>query len=347
MKSLGYRVGIVGFEGDIGHGLKLKNSPLQYSGGGDVFLTTTIHVEGARFPFVLVQTEMTAGYRALEADLSTYSFKTSAFPLSFSIIGELYPTPLFRPFLSLGGGLIFYGSRAGRSTEDVRPLGTITGSEANLCLWFPLRVGLRCTPDRRFDIVVTLERSVTLSDRLDGIVSRTLDWKNDNFEMLSLGVSMHIGESIASVIATRSKVIDMDPLPPSKRQPPDTTLVLGQVKFIGETADLAPEACAFLDSLADAWREVDGFLCTITSISNVQDNEESEKTLGWQRATVVKHYLAAKGVRETQLRIEPADPANRDSDNPDRGSFADDGVILLFEERDTQEDLESSVESSR
>jgi outer membrane protein OmpA-like peptidoglycan-associated protein len=96
-----------------------------------------------------------------------------------------------RPYLAFGLGALPYSLEVGHNSLKDRRAKQAIPSENGVAFWVPLRIGLRMAISSALDIQLTVERSATLTDRLDGIVTRELSWMNDNFEMVALGFTYY------------------------------------------------------------------------------------------------------------------------------------------------------------
>ncbi len=201
-KSISVRFGSVHFRGDVQDATALRGTETPAAPGADFSYRSLLHREIGSNTAVLLYLDATAGYRVLRAGHELYSFRTTALPLSCSLGAELYLLPLFRPVISIGGGLIPYSLSVLSPGGNVQGIGRQTGSGNGVCLWFPLRVGARCSIFSDIDIFFMAERSVSMSDRLDGIISKHIDWQNDNFEMFSIGISWRLS-SLAPMLPPR------------------------------------------------------------------------------------------------------------------------------------------------
>jgi outer membrane protein OmpA-like peptidoglycan-associated protein len=218
-KSISVRFGSVHFRGDVQDATALRGTETPAAPGADLSYRSLLHREIGSNTAILLYLDVSAGYRVLRASHELYSFRTTALPLSCSLGAELYLLPLFRPVISIGGGLIPYSLSVLSPNGSVQGVGRQTGSGNGVCLWFPLGVGARCSIFSDVDIFFMVERSVTMSDRLDGVISKHIDWQNDNFEMLSIGISWRLS-SIAQLRLESPHSEKRTPFQSFDQQPP-------------------------------------------------------------------------------------------------------------------------------
>jgi outer membrane protein OmpA-like peptidoglycan-associated protein len=178
---VGLRFAMAHFSGDVqsGSGLFI-NAENPFTPGGDLFF-------GYRFKpfldFAHFGLKGLVGFRRLVAGNDNYKFVNYMVPVSVSLYAELFPISVIRPYGSAGVSFLPYqlDVKINRLPPDLKQ--QITGSERSYSFGFPLRIGLVYSISRGVDIEVTFEKELTLSDRMDGVVSS----KRDNLETIGIG----------------------------------------------------------------------------------------------------------------------------------------------------------------
>lgn len=218
--GVGVRFGATHFSGDVRNAQDFSGASTPFHAGGDLFyhlrLAQAVRGENA----VRIGLELAAGYRFLHAGHPSYEFRTNAYPVSTSVTIEFNSEAFIRPFLAVGVGAIPYELGIQHNTLKDKRAGQAIAPESGVAFWVPLRIGLRAALSAALDLHMTLERSATLSDRLDGIVTRDLSWLNDNFEMVSFGFTYYfLGNKSADPYGTRvlEPTITAPPPPDSPR----------------------------------------------------------------------------------------------------------------------------------
>jgi outer membrane protein OmpA-like peptidoglycan-associated protein len=182
--GIGLRGGVVTVAGDMQEPLKFEGTRTPWFPSGDVVM----HWRPWRVNDSLrLGVEATAGFRRLGASNAQYAFRTEAWPATLAMTAELYPRAAMRPFLAFGFGVLPYELQVLRKEEITTTL-EYTGPEKGVTFWVPVRLGATYALSRELDVQLVFERSITLSDRLDGFVSQKLTWLNDNFNMVSFGL---------------------------------------------------------------------------------------------------------------------------------------------------------------
>jgi outer membrane protein OmpA-like peptidoglycan-associated protein len=189
--GLGLRAGGVHFSGDLRNALDFAGASVPFRIGGDFFIHTRLLQATQGENAMRIGLEAAAGYRFLSAAHPLYAFNTKAYPFSASVTVEFNSRAIIRPSISVGIGGIPYNLQIIHNTLSGTRAKQVVAEGSNVIFWMPLRVGLRAAISPALDLQLTLERSVTLSDRLDGIVTKDLDWMNDNFEMISFGFTCY------------------------------------------------------------------------------------------------------------------------------------------------------------
>jgi len=164
--------------------------------------------------------EASAGYRLLKGVHTDYEFRTSVYPISLSFTIEFYSAAALRPFVSVGAGALPYNLEVLKSSLQGQRREQGIAPESGVAFWMPLRAGLRFAISPALDLHVSFERSVSLSDRIDGIVTKDLDWMNDNFESLMLGFTWYfLGEKSSDPYG---RIVFALPDPPKPDKPADS-----------------------------------------------------------------------------------------------------------------------------
>lgn len=203
----GLRLGTVRFVGDVKNVTEFQGSTTPFHGAFDAWYRKALIAFGVESQYLVSDLEFSAGYRFLHGEHSLYEFRTFAFPLSASVTGELLLHRSIRPFISLGAGLVPYDLKIVDIDPSILASRMVSGSEMGVGIWFPIRCGIHIAVSDAADLSVSLERSITLTDRMDGIISNGLDWMNDNFQTISVGISVHLSP------ASNSLVLDMSDPP--------------------------------------------------------------------------------------------------------------------------------------
>ncbi|MAT40345.1 MAG: hypothetical protein CL946_12155 [Ectothiorhodospiraceae bacterium] len=180
-----FRVGLRGamahFSGDVQTGGEVfDGAENPFTPGGDLFFGYRLppFSDVAHFGF-----KGLIGYRRLIARHPQYEFVNIMFPMSVSIYTELFPLAFLRPYGSVGVSFLPYSLSVRRNEVPSNVRVEFAGNESSSTIGFPLRVGIVYSINRAIDIEVTFEKELTLSDRMDGIVSS----RNDNLETFGVG----------------------------------------------------------------------------------------------------------------------------------------------------------------
>ncbi|MBI5646167.1 MAG: OmpA family protein [Ignavibacteriae bacterium] len=214
--GLGLRFGAVRFIGDVKDRSDFEGTSTPFHLGADVLLHYRLWQAVQGTNAMRIGLEAAAGFRALGASHRTYEFRTDVYPVSGSATIEFYSMAALRPFVSVGIGALPYRMKEVRNILTGERAKDATGTSSGVAFWVPLRIGLRYTISPRIDVLGTIERSVTLTDRLDGIASSSLDWMNDNFDFFSVGVAWYFLSSnntdpYGDNIYTQPVVVAVDP----------------------------------------------------------------------------------------------------------------------------------------
>ncbi len=191
--GVGLRGGVVSIAGDMQEPIKFEGTRTPWFPSGDVVL----HWRPWRVNDSLrLGVEATAGFRRLGASNAQYAFRTDAWPATLAMTAELYPRATMRPYLAFGVGVLPYELTVQMKESITTPL-EHTGPERAVTFWIPVRVGVSYALSKAIDAQLMFERSITLSDRLDGFVSQKLTWLNDNFNNVSFGLTWyHRGDAL-------------------------------------------------------------------------------------------------------------------------------------------------------
>ena len=189
--GLGFRAGAVHFSGDVRDALDFAGASAPFRVGGDLFVHMRLLQAKQGENAMRIGLEASGGYRFLSASHASYAFNTRAYPFSAAVTVEFNSQAIVRPLISVGIGGVPYKLQITHNTLTGDRARQVVSDGGNFIFWMPLRIGLRAAISPAFDLQLTLERSVTLSDRLDGIVTKDLDWMNDNFEMVSFGFAYY------------------------------------------------------------------------------------------------------------------------------------------------------------
>ncbi|MDH7514373.1 MAG: OmpA family protein [Bacteroidota bacterium] len=211
--GIGVRGGVVHFSGDVKNELDFSGTRTPFHAGGDLLFHARLWQAVQGDNAMRFGLEASAGYRVLKASHPSYEFRTRAFPVSVSLTIEFYSASSIRPFVSGGMGALPYESNILRSRLVGTRVDQAVPAERNAAFWLPLRIGLRFASSPSVDFHISLERSITLSDRIDGIVTKDLDWMNDNFETLMIGLTVYFlgkkaKDPYGDVIATPLEMLD-------------------------------------------------------------------------------------------------------------------------------------------
>ncbi|MBI5646168.1 MAG: hypothetical protein HY962_04485 [Ignavibacteriae bacterium] len=200
----GLRIGTVRFVGDVKNVTEFQGSSTPFHGAFDAWYRKALIAFGVESQYLVSDLELSAGYRFLHGEHSLYEFRTFAFPLSASVTGELLLHRSIRPFISLGAGLVPYDLKIVDIDPSILASRMVSGSEMGVGIWFPIRCGIHIAVSDAADLSVSLERSITLTDRMDGIISNGLDWMNDNFQTISVGIAVHLSPAPNSIVLDMS-----------------------------------------------------------------------------------------------------------------------------------------------
>lgn len=190
--GLGARIGAVRFDGDVRDNINFHGVDLPLREAADMFVQYQfIQYRSA----IRLGIDFTASYRVLKGIHTSYEFSNKSLPLSASLEAEIFPLEAFKPFFSVGFGVIPYSLSIQRD-ELQNKFQELTGRENGVGYWFPVRFGTHIEIAKGVNLQLVLERSVTLTDRLDGVVSKALDWLNDNFNSVLVGVAFHFEDEV-------------------------------------------------------------------------------------------------------------------------------------------------------
>ncbi len=178
---IGMRFALAHFSGDVQSGSAVfKGARNPFTPGADLFF-------GYRFtPFVdfaHIGLKGLVGYRRLVGRQTDYQFINYMFPVSVSLSAEFFPMALWRPYGSAGVSYLPYKLEVTRNNVDPRIKQNYTGSESRSTIGFPLRAGVVYSITRAVDIEISFEKELTLSDRMDGVLSQM----RDNLETFGIG----------------------------------------------------------------------------------------------------------------------------------------------------------------
>jgi len=184
--GFGVRGGFSQFSGDMSNQQRFPGASTPFLPAGDLFIE--YHFLNIRNKFNL-EFESSLGLRQLTASHALYHFSNNVYQVSVAFGAEYSFLFGFRPFASFGAGVLPYFLKVRDNGLLKGNFVELTGSERKLAVWFPIRFGLRYPLSSEFELQLMVERSATLTDRLDGIVTKELDWMNDNFQGIMFGLT--------------------------------------------------------------------------------------------------------------------------------------------------------------
>lgn len=205
--GIGTRWGLTQYQGDVHDGMIFSEPEVPFSPAGDIFLYLRLQELAG---VAQLGVEFAGGYRKFRASHDLYEFTTKAYPFTLTATAEFFTESRIRPTFSLGLGVLPYSLDVHRVSPGLPSFKEKTGAERRYPLWIPVRFGAMFSLSTELEVQAVYERSVTFSDRVDGLVSQTLDWFNDNFQSLSLGLTFFFGGRILVMDSDRDGLFDAE-----------------------------------------------------------------------------------------------------------------------------------------